>query len=52
MRFSDWFDDSDIEVQLSRYRFVYEGVASESATWDAIRAEYRSITAQRAALLG
>ena len=49
-RFSDWFDDSDIEVQFSHYRFVYAGIPAKHADWTAIQREYRQIKAAREAV--
>jgi hypothetical protein len=43
-RFAEFFDyGTDLEVQMSRHRFVMAGVASESARWERCRAEYRLI---------
>jgi hypothetical protein len=49
--YSEWFDgEIDIEVQMSRHRFVYAGVPSEAAKWAEIRADYAAIKAKREAV--
>jgi hypothetical protein len=43
-RFAEFFDYGvAVEVQMSRYRFLMVGVASESERWERCRAEYRLI---------
>lgn len=45
MKHAEWFShETPIELQMSRYRFVYASRPDEHQTWEAIQREYREIT--------
>jgi hypothetical protein len=44
-RFSEFFDFGDVELQMSRHRFVLRGVPGQVDRWERCKAEYRRIKA-------
>ena len=42
-RISEFFDVGNVDVQMSRLRFVFAGVPPQADTWRRIQAEYRAI---------